>query len=252
MPRHEQLSDGVELYLGDCLEIVPGIDVADIAVIGDPPYGMKANTNSKRFSGGQSARIRRTKDSGRDDRFIEGDNEPFDPAPWLAFNEVVLWGANHYAGKLPVGTTLIWLKRNPQHYGTFLSDAELGWQKGGHGVYALHAPDSPGRRAIEAGARNPRGAPTAHPAQKPIALMAWCIKRTKGRRILDPYMGSGTTGVAAIQLGRKFTGIEKDPKYFDTACRRIERELEQPRLEVPLDASAHKSELYGNVHENDR
>lgn len=229
MPRHEHLADGVDLYLGDCREIVHCIDVTDVAVVSDPPYGMRANTNSKRFSGGQSGRIRRSRnagDSGRDDRFIGGDNESFDPALWLAFDEVVLWGSNHYAGRLPIGTTLIWLKRNPQHYGTFLSDAELGWQKGGHGVYALHAPDSPGRRAIEAGARNPRGAPTAHPAQKPIALMAWCIKRTKGRRILDPYMGSGTTGVAAIQLGRKFTGIEKDPKYFDTACRRIERELE--------------------------
>jgi site-specific DNA-methyltransferase (adenine-specific)/modification methylase len=63
-----------------------------------------------------------------------------------------------------------------------------------------------------------------HPTQKPIALMKWCIEQCKNnpQTILDPFMGSGTTGVAAVQMGRKFVGIEREPKYFDIACRRIE------------------------------
>ena len=69
-----------------------------------------------------------------------------------------------------------------------------------------------------------------HPTQKPLALMRWCLKWIKGQTILDPFMGSGTTGVAAVQMGRKFIGIEREPKYFDIACRRIEEAYMQPRL----------------------
>jgi site-specific DNA-methyltransferase (adenine-specific)/modification methylase len=63
-----------------------------------------------------------------------------------------------------------------------------------------------------------------HPTQKPVAVMNWCIEQCKKnpQTILDPFMGSGTTGVAAVQMGRKFIGIEREPKYFDIACRRIE------------------------------
>lgn len=64
-----------------------------------------------------------------------------------------------------------------------------------------------------------------HPTQKPVALMKWCIEQAgvpQRGTILDAFMGSGTTGVAAVQMGRKFIGIEREPKYFDIACRRIE------------------------------
>jgi site-specific DNA-methyltransferase (adenine-specific) len=60
--------------------------------------------------------------------------------------------------------------------------------------------------------------------------MAWCMKWVEGQTVLDPFMGSGTTGVAAVQLGRKFIGIEREPKYFDIACRRIEDAQRQGRL----------------------
>ena len=72
-----------------------------------------------------------------------------------------------------------------------------------------------------------------HPTQKPVALMAWCLdiaKVPEGATVLDPYMGSGTTGIACIRTGRKFIGIEKDPKHFQTAVERIDRELQQGRL----------------------
>ena len=71
-----------------------------------------------------------------------------------------------------------------------------------------------------------------HPTQKPVELMRWCIEFCKNdpHTILDPFMGSGTTGVAAIQMGRKFIGIEREPKYFDIACERIRQAVAQPSL----------------------
>jgi DNA modification methylase len=69
-----------------------------------------------------------------------------------------------------------------------------------------------------------------HPTQKPIEVMMFCVDALDARTILDPFMGSGTTGVAALRLGRKFIGIEIEPKYFDIACKRIEQEAKQPRL----------------------
>lgn len=227
MSRVEHLAEGVTLYLGDCREIVPTLEQT-FAVVSDPPYGMDYNTDSTRFSGGMAPNNRERGD-GRSDRTIVGDDKEFDASPWLEFREVILWGANHYARRLPVGSTLIWLKRYEQHYGSFLSDAEIGWQRGGVGVYALHAPDSIGRRRQEF-TGDAFGKGTAHPFQKPVALMRWCIERTTERIILDPFMGSGTTGVAAVNLGRQFTGIEIEPKYFDIACRRIDRELRSPSM----------------------
>ncbi len=208
------------LYHGDCKLIAPTI-WAD-ALVSDPPYGMNWNTDSTRFTGG-----------GRSDwGDIKQDNQPFDPTPWLRFKECILWGANHYYSRLPVGTTLIWLKKAPHLFGTFLSDAEIGWMKGGHGVYCHYKQFPSFSRAHE------NNGEVAHPTQKPIQLMEWCIGLTKGQIILDPFMGSGTTGVACVRLGRKFIGIELERKYFDIACQRIERAYAQPDLFVEAPAAA--------------
>jgi DNA modification methylase len=223
------------LYLGDCREILPTLPKVD-AVVTDPPYGMAWDTNSKRFSGGSGIvpRFGRGRDNWGE---IKGDSEPFDPDPWLAFPECIMWGANHYAQRLPVGTTLIWIKKAPHLFGTFLSDAEIGWQKNNHGVYVHYEQFPPPSRMAE------NAGTTAHPTQKPIELMAWCISRTEGRTILDPFMGSGTTGVAAIKLCRKFIGIEIEPKYFDIACRRIEKATRQPDMFIER-PSAPKQEAF--------
>jgi site-specific DNA-methyltransferase (adenine-specific) len=224
--RIEQLAEGVTLYLGDCREVLPTLGKAD-AVVTDPPYGMGWNTDSTRFSGGDPTKNNRRRGDGTA-RWgdIKGDNVPFDPLPWLAFPETIMWGANHYADRLPRGTTLVWAKKGTAAWGTFLSDAEIGWQSGGYGVYCKHVEFQGGlqRKAENDGLR------AAHPTQKPIELMVWCIQRTRGATILDPYMGSGTTGVAAVKLGRKFIGIEIEPKYFDIACRRISEALKQPDM----------------------
>lgn len=209
------MTDDVRLIQGDCLKALPEIGHVD-AVVSDPPYGIAWSTNSKRYSDGHRA-IRGGE--GRDDwPAIHGDAEPFDPAPWLAFPKVILWGANHYAQCLPTGTTLVWLKKADHLFGTFLSDAELAWMKGGYGVYCYRQQFPPPSRAKESHGR------CAHPTQKPVELMRWCLSKLKlppGAVVLDPYMGSGTTGVAAVSLGLRFVGVEMEPSYFAAARRRI-------------------------------
>ena len=83
-----------------------------------------------------------------------------------------------------------------------------------------------------------------HPTQKPVAVMKWCLGfLPKAQTILDPFMGSGTTGVACAKLGRKFIGIEIEPKYFDIACRRIEEAYKQPDMFIELPARAKQEEM---------
>ena len=227
MTRIERIGNAT-LYLADCREVLPTLPKVD-AVITDPPYGMNYNTDSRRFSGFTQEGLP-PRGNGRADRKIIGDDEAFDPSPWLAFPVVVLFGSNHFGQRLPVGTTLVWLKKSPQHYGTFLSDAEVAWEKGGHGVYVFYAEDSNARRRLEANGSVFSVEGTAHPTQKPVALMEWCLQRNPAEMTLDPFMGSGTTGVACANLQRRFIGIERERKYFDIACRRIEDAQRQARI----------------------
>lgn len=223
--RTEIIGDAT-LYLGVNDDLLPSLD-RGCSVVSDPPYGMDWNTDSTRFSGGQAENGRSRGDGRSDWGAIEGDAEPFDPAPWLEFKDTVLWGANHYAQRLPVGRTLMWLKKPPALFGTFLSDFEVGWASGGYGCFAHYRQFPPPSRIVEND-----GKTVGHPTQKPLSLMEWCIAEfARGEQaIIDPYMGSGTTGVAATLLGRPFIGIEKSMAYFDTACRRIEAAYRQPRL----------------------
>ena len=208
-----------ELWLGDCLEILPTLGKVD-AVVTDPPYGVSWDVNGQRFSGGSDTSKAKRGIGRKYDAPIVGDDRDFDPTPWLGFSDVILWGWNNYAGKLPRGTTLIWLKRKDEAFGTFLSDAEIGWQNRGNGVYCKRGP-YPQSMAHD----------RHHPTEKPVGLMEWCLNRIPtAHTILDPFMGSGTTGVACAKLGRRFIGIEIEPKYFDIACRRIEQAYTQPDM----------------------
>lgn len=210
------------LYCGDCVDVLPTLGAGHY-VITDPPYGMNWDTDSTRFSGGSagSPGINR-------DRII-GDDQPFDPAMLLGmFPDCLFWGANHFSQRLPVGKTLIWLKQQPVSFGAFLSDAEIGWATGGNGVWAFFNPRSIATAVKEGGGK------VAHPTQKPVAVMKWCIEQMGSPdSILDPYMGSGSTGVAAAYAGRKFVGIEKDERYFEIACKRIEQAVAQGQLFAP-------------------
>jgi site-specific DNA-methyltransferase (adenine-specific)/modification methylase len=216
------------LYLGDCLEILPTLPKVD-ACITDPPYGMKWNAKGR--IGRPSSVATAGGVYGRDWGGIQGDSEPFDPAALLAIGApLVTWGANHYASRLPDAPGwLIWDKKRGGTAGRGFtgSDCELAWCSETGDCTAIFCLYWDGfRRDREVGDH-------FHPTQKPVALMAWCMDRAKVPAtglVLDPYMGSGTTGVAAIQMGRKFIGIEIDPRYFDIACRRIEDAQRQRSL----------------------
>lgn len=228
--REEILGDGqARLLLGDCREILQTLPHVD-ACITDPPYGIDYTHSGKhacRFSGvgvTKAARIRGVPP-------IIGDDRPFDPAPWVAHCEnVLLWGADHFYPRLPDrGRFLAWNKLGNMDPWDSFSDIEFAW----------HSADKAARvfnmkwKGIACDKRGESNGLREHPTQKPIALMKWCIDQADvpvSAIILDPFMGSGTTGVAAVKLGRKFIGIEIEPKYFDIACRRISEALKQPDL----------------------
>jgi len=219
LPCYASSCGRVTLYLGDSVKLrhlVP----ADAAIISDPPYGMDWDPETTRFSGGNNPAQR---SAGRNDRRkVMHDDEPFDPSPWLAWERVVLWGMHHFAQRLPVGSVLTWIKRNDEAYGSFLSDAELAWMKGGYGVYC--------KRDLS---MNAETATRIHPTQKPVPLMAWCMDKAKvpaGAVVVDPYMGSASTIIAAIRTGRKAIGFEKDPEHFANAVQRVKTELAQGDL----------------------
>lgn len=199
----------ITIYCGDCREITPALSDVE-AVISDPPYGMKNNCDYTRFTMGPNGH---GKASRRSYAPIHGDDEPFDPAPWLVYPRVVLFGANHFAARLPVGTTLVWIKRKDGGFGSFLSDAEVAWMKGGHGVYCHRDTSLMGETRKR-----------AHPTQKPVGLMRWCMGKVGGAgTILDPFMGSGTTLIAARLEGRRAIGIELEEKYCEIAVRRLQQ-----------------------------
>ena len=130
----------------------------------------------------------------------------------------IIWGGNYFTEHLHSSQRfLIWDKMNGANP---MSDCEMAWTSldGGARIYRIHH--------FSAGYEKKQ-----HPTQKPSNLMAWCLYfLPKAQTILDPFMGSGTTGVACANLGRKFIGIEIEPKYFDIACERIEAAQAQGRL----------------------
>jgi DNA modification methylase len=191
-----------EIIQGDCLDVLKDFSDGSVdLVLTDPPYGIGWNTNYSRFSRGTA-----------DKTPILNDTQPFDPAPFLGYPVVVLFGANHYADKLPSGSWLIWDKRNPD--GTsFLSDGEIAWCSKGRGVY-IKSISAQWHRSVAGG---------LHPTQKPVALMEWILERYSSPNdlILDPFCGSGTTCVAAKKLGRRYIGIDISEEYCKIARERL-------------------------------
>lgn len=215
MSRVEHLGEGVSCWLGDCREIAPTLP-RPAAVISDPPFGTAELW--------RPANVPKTR---KWHLFGDGDIQQWDVAdnfvltlPDMA-DKVILWGGQFY----PLPTSRGWLVWNKIIRNFSTSVCELAWTNIPMPVDAFDY--SHGQLATEG---------KTHPTQKPLPLMEWCIERAKlppGGLILDPYMGSGTTGVAAVRMGHAFTGIEIEPRYFDTTCRRIAAELARPRLPLP-------------------
>jgi site-specific DNA-methyltransferase (adenine-specific)/modification methylase len=135
-----------------------------------------------------------------------------------------MWGVDHFHERVPSGGRwLAWDKRAMWSFSDTFSDVEFAWHSETGAARIINFLWKGVRQDGE------KGEPRYHIMQKPIAVMSWCIDqlRTAGRVIVDPFMGSGTTGVACIRLGRPFLGIEIEPQYFDIACRRIEKAQRQ-------------------------
>lgn len=192
------------LYLGDCMDILPTLPKVD-AVITDPPYGINIANNPVRQK-------------------HEKSNWDVTTPPQEVLNLLIrhssiqiIWGGNYF-DLPPSQCFLVWDKMQPQNFS--LAMCEMAW-------CSKKSPAKMHRQSVLSYNKE-------HPTQKPIELMVWCIEQAgEVQTILDPFMGSGTTGVAAIQMGRKFIGIEREPKYFEIACKRIEQAAAQGKLFEP-------------------
>jgi site-specific DNA-methyltransferase (adenine-specific)/modification methylase len=216
-----EIGDAI-LFLGDCMEILPTLNKVD-AVITDPPYGI--NENSKKVA--SRGKLATPKDYGD----FDWDKAP----PSDSLIELIrtkgqyqaFFGGNYFTLP-PTSCWLVWDKLNGDND---FADCELMWTNWPKAVRRLQWRWN--------GMIRQGNEERYHPTQKPLEVMKWVITLCpKSITILDPFMGSGTTGVAAIQMGRKFIGIERDPKYFDIACKRIEQAtkqvdmfVEQPKFE---------------------
>jgi len=221
------------LYLGDCMDILPTLPKVD-AVITDPPYGISIDKQMAASSGHQSGQMAAPKGvyvaSGWDDQPMS-----LDLANLIMTKgeTIIFWGGNYYG--LPASQC--WLVWDKKVNGNF-ADCELAWTNMKKPVRKF---EWMWNGMLRQGGEQRNG----HPTQKPIALMKWCVDQAGNpETILDPFMGSGTTGVASIQMGRKFIGIEREPKYFDIACQRIEQATKQDDMFVAK-PNYEQIDLYG-------
>lgn len=223
---HEDITLGpVRLIRGDCTLIAPTLEGVD-AVITDPPYGIQA-AKAKAHSS--------IRDSDAVPEAAWDDCRP--PEAFLRSianigSVQAIWGGNYFADCLPASSGwLVWRKPEAET-GFSLADVELCWT------------------SLQFAARTrtfPRRDGNQHPTQKPVALMSWCMDMAKvqpGQLILDPYMGSGTTLIAAIRTGRRAIGIEIDERHFRTAVERVRRELDQFTLPLETPKQPKDVELF--------
>jgi site-specific DNA-methyltransferase (adenine-specific)/modification methylase len=185
------------------MDVLPTLEKVD-AVITDPPYGL-----GDKWQGGGGTKNTSWKFDPSEARSWDGEIAPDLPSVLSVGDELIVWGGNYY--ELPPSRCwLLWDKKQNDEWTT--GQAEMAWTNLDRTVrvfrFAQCEQASEGEKY--------------HPTQKPLTLMKWCMKWIKQGTVLDPFMGSGTTGVAAVQMGRKFIGIEREPKYFEIACKRIE------------------------------
>ena len=212
----KEIIGNATLYLGDCAEILPTLGRFD-AVVTDPPYGIGESKGRNKSRG----KLAIAKDYGNDD----WDNEPITKQAVDLMRNLSNWqiifGGNYF--ELP--PTKCWLIWDKENGASDFADAELAWTNLNKAVRLKRYMWNGMLRANN----EPRG---DHPTQKPVGIMEWVISHLPQdvETIIDPYMGSGTTGVACVNLKKQFVGIEREQKYFDIACKRIEDAQRQQHL----------------------
>jgi len=207
------------LYRGDCGVILPTLPRVDL-ILTDPPYGI-GEAKGKNKSRGKMAV---SKDYGVSD----WDDEP---APvWLVelmrsrSKFQIIFGGNYYSLP-PASCWLVWDKENGE---TDFADCELAWTNLPKAVRRIKFRWN-GMLQENMGMKEAR----VHPTQKPVPVMRWALGHAGGvETVCDPFMGSGTTGVACIELGKRFIGIEREPAHFESACRRIELAVQESRTRL--------------------
>ena len=200
--KKEVIGDAT-LYLGDCKDILPDLEKVD-AVVTDPPYGIDFGNNGNfKATHGWSKRRECLKWD------IEKPSKKIFDLILKVSRVQIIWGGNYFTDYLP--PTMRWLIWDKGQRDFSLADFEMAWTSQNKASRIFNYARS---KAIQDAKK--------HPTQKPIALMEWCLGfLPESKTILDPFMGSGTTGVACMNLDRHFIGIEKDPEYFEIACKRI-------------------------------
>lgn len=206
----EEIIGRARLILGDCRDILPTLGRVDAVVI-DPPYGLGDKLANDDAAGEWGLCSREA---------LAWDAEPAFEALEAALQKAlwhIVWGGNYYI--LPSARCWLLWDKMQEHSG---AHAEMAWTN----------LDKPVRTFRMARAVAYSIELKQHPTQKPTRLMKWCIEHLPAdtKTILDPFMGSGTTGVAAVQMQRDFIGIEREPSYFDIACRRVEDAQRQGSL----------------------
>lgn len=204
------------LYLGDCVEILPSLDKVD-AVVTDPPYGI--GESSKNFAS-------RSKLANAD-KYERTDWDDL-PPPQVVIDLIqaisrhqIIFGGNYFS----LGPTSCWLVWDKENGANDFADCELAWTNLKKAVRRINWRWN---GMIRKGQEE-----RFHPTQKPLGVMEWCLTHIPNAKlVLDPFMGSGTTGVACVKAGRSFVGIEQHEPYFDIACERIRKAYAQPDMFV--------------------
>jgi DNA modification methylase len=214
------------LILGDCRDILPGLGKVD-AVVTDPPYGV-----GFQYASHDDSR------EGYEDWCAEWFDLCAAAAPTILMSpgavNVPMW-----ARIRPFKWQIAWLKpaamgRSPLGFCNW--EPMLLWGKG-----VSNSVD------VFTAAIRPDAEMDGHPCPKPVAWGVEAVKRVPGQSVLDPFLGSGTTGIACALLGRTFIGIEREPSYFDIACRRIEEAYRQPRLFDEPPPKPTQDKLFGDA-----
>jgi site-specific DNA-methyltransferase (adenine-specific) len=213
------------IYLGDCLELMKQIPDKSIdCVITDPPYGL--NIEKMRFCNTEGGIAKRNdySDCFNDNRIT---GEYFRGIIRIS-NKQVIFGGNYYTDVLPQSNCwVIWDKKCDDKYTNDFADCELAWtseSKPSRVIrYLWHGMIQQNMKVKE---------DRVHPTQKPVPVMAKIIEMFTNENdlILDPFLGSGTTAIACYDLKRRYIGIEKEPKYFDIANKRINEFKAQLRM----------------------